>query len=46
VLRQHQLASATAAQIDSYIDANVTDLASAKEATMLIAKLTILGVQR
>ena len=42
VLRRAVILNATPAQIDSYIDTNVTDLASAREVIKLIAKIAIL----
>lgn len=44
-LRAHQLMTATPRQIDNYVDANVTDLASAREFLKLIAKVLILGLR-
>ena len=40
-LRKHQVFNATPTQVDAWIDANVTDLASAKEALKLIAKVAL-----
>lgn len=45
-LSAHAILNATPAQIDNYIDNNVTDLASAREALKLLAKIAILGMQR
>jgi len=44
-IRRHAILNATPRQIDNYIENNVTDLASAKEALKLIAKLVILRPQ-
>ena len=41
-LRRDAILNATPDQIDQYIENNVTDLASAKEALKLIAKIAIL----
>lgn len=44
-LRRHQIANATPAQIDNYIDNNVTDLESAKDVLKLLAKFVILNAK-
>ena len=41
-LRRQAILNATPAQIDAYIENNVTDLASAKEVLKIIAKIAIL----
>lgn len=42
-VKRHAVFNATPQQIDNYIENNVTDLASAKEALKLIAKVAIIG---
>lgn len=41
-LRKHEILNATPEQIDNWIETNVTDLASAKDALKIIAKVAIL----
>ncbi len=45
-MSRHPLLSATPAQIDAWIDNNVTDLASAKQALKVLAKAVSLGARR
>lgn len=45
-LRAHAILNATPDQIDAWIDTNVIDLASNREALKLLAKIAILGVRR
>ena len=42
-LKVHRLMTASPAQIDAYVDANVTDLASAREFLKTLAKLVVLN---
>lgn len=42
--RKHVLLNATSAQIDNYVDTNVTDLASAKELFKQLIKIIRFGL--
>tara|TARA_R110000787_G_scaffold285016_1_gene399567 strand:- start:299 stop:493 length:195 start_codon:yes stop_codon:yes gene_type:complete len=42
-VKRHHLYNATPQQIDTYIEANVTDLASAKDVLKILAKIIILN---
>ena len=45
-LTRHALFTATPAQIDTWVDDNVTDLDSAKEALKILAKAVAFGVRK
>lgn len=45
-LQKHAILNASPVQIDAWVDANVTDLSSAREALKLLAKIAVLGVRK
>jgi hypothetical protein len=45
-MSRHPLLNATPAQIETWVDNNVTDLASAKEALKLLAKAVAFGARK